>query len=388
MIAFSETLANLAQDSLLRKCRTSTPLPHGRIERDGQICVNFASNDYLGLALHPKVIRAAIEATEKYGAGSGSARLLGGTNPAHEELETTLAEFKGTEAALGFSSGFAMSLGIIPALVETNDVILLDKLCHACLIDGAKLSGATLRVFPHNDVEKLESHLRWAREKHPQARILILTESIFSMDGDTAPLKEIMDLKNRYGAKLLLDEAHAVGVLGRGLAEREGVSDQIDFHMGTLGKALGSAGGYLASNRVTIDYLVNKARSFIFSTAPGAAACAAATTAVRLLDTEEGRTIQSKLWENIRSFCTALGLSESPSAILPLMVGAEADALRVANELLAAGILAPAVRYPTVQRGKARLRVSLSAAHDSADLQIAAEKISRALNQTPQPDRE
>lgn len=370
---FTESLAELDRDALRRRCRTSTPLPGGKIERNARICLNFASNDYLGLAQHPAVVQAAVRACEQFGAGTGSARLLGGTTPAHVELETTLAEFKGTEAALAFSSGYALSLGVIPALIGAEDVVILDKLSHACLIDGAKLSSATLRVFPHNDLNKLESHLEWARAKFPDARVLVITESVFSMDGDTAPLREIVELKDRFDAQLWLDEAHAVGVFGKGLAEREGVAARVDFHMGTMGKALGSAGGYLASSRLAIDYLINKARSFIFSTAPGAAACAAATAAIRLLETDEGREIQAKLWRNIALF------DEAKSAIVPMAVGSESSALRISENLFEQGILAPAVRYPTVPRGKARLRVSLSAAHEEAELRTALGQIQEAL---------
>ena len=237
----------------------------------GQQLVNFSSNDYLGLANDPRLREAAIDAIEEFGVGAGASRLISGTQSPHVRLETALARWKGTQAALCFSSGYAAAIGTIPALVGKHDVVLLDKLAHASLIDGARLSGAILRVFPHNHLGKLESHLEWAQREHPDRRVLIVTESVFSMDGDRAPLRQLIDLKKRFGAMLLLDEAHAVGVIGpngRGLAAEEGLAEEVDVQMGTLSKALGVSGGYICGSRGLIEWLVNRARSFIFSTAP------------------------------------------------------------------------------------------------------------------------
>lgn len=250
--------------------RRLTPLetPQLPLVRRGDVMVvNFSSNDYLGLATHPALRDAAMGEWERGGFGSGASRLICGTMTAHEELEVSIARFKRTPAALAFHSGYAAALGTIPAICGKDDVIIMDKLSHACLIDAARLSGAVFRVFPHNDLNKLESHLAWASRKHPQARVLIVVESVYSMDGDLAPLKEIVDLKERYGAWLFLDEAHAVGVLGPsggGLAEEVGMGDRIEVQMGTLGKALGAHGAYVAGSRVLRDYLINRARSFIF----------------------------------------------------------------------------------------------------------------------------
>jgi len=238
------------------------------------------------------------------------------------------------------------------------------------------MSGATLRVFPHNDLAKLESHLRWARAKHPSAKILVLTESVFSMDGDVAPLREIVELKDRFGAWLLVDEAHGVGVLGahgRGLADAAGVADRIEIQMGTLGKALGASGGYVCGSRKLADFLINRARTFIFSTAPPPAAAAAAAAAVELLDSGEAEPLRDQLWQHIRRLAAGLGVDAS-SAILPILVGDERAALDRASALLGKGFLVPAIRWPTVARGAARLRVTLSAAHtaDQVDALAAA----------------
>ena len=309
--------------------------------------------------------------------------MICGSLAVHHELDEALAAFKGAEAALSFTTGYAAALGAITALCGKEDVIVLDKLVHACIIDAARLSGARLRVFPHQDLNALEDILRWAAgqkreggERPPQ--VLIVTESVFSMDGDVAPLKDIVTLKEKYGAWLMVDEAHATGLFGherRGWAEETGTSRQIEVQMGTLGKALGSAGGYICGSRTLIEYLVNRARSFIFSTAPVPAAAAAAVAAIRLVQSPEGAERCARLWSNIHTVkagLTQLGWPIPPghSAIVPLMIGDEARAVAVANGLRERGLLIPAVRYPTVARGRARLRLTLSAAHDPTDLEL------------------
>jgi 7-keto-8-aminopelargonate synthetase-like enzyme len=261
-------------------------------------------------------------------------------------------------------------MGLIPAIVGKADHVILDKLSHACLVDAAKLSGATLRVFPHNDLGKLERLLAKIRENDPSGRILVATESVFSMDGDVCPLKETLDLTERYDALLLLDEAHGFGVLGAqgmGLAEREGVQHRVTFQMGTLSKAAGLSGGYVAASREWIDLLTNRARSFIYSTAPPPCLAHAAMVSLDLIRSAEGAQLRARLRENI-----AL-LGHSPSPILPHLLGSNEAALTAAARLLEAGFLVPAIRYPTVPRGTARLRVSLSAAHPpEAVKQLAA----------------
>lgn len=325
-------------------------------------CVNFSSNDYLGFASLPELIEIHAENVRRFGAGAGASRLVCGTMGAHLDLEEQLAAFKRSEGALTFSSGFAAATGALPALCGKDDVIILDKLCHASLIDGSRLSGATLRVFPHNDLSKLESHLLWARKQvGEKGRILVVTESVFSMDGDLAPLADLVELKDRHGALLLLDEAHAFGVLGpegRGLAARESLESQVDFQMGTFSKAAGLSGGYLCTSRAWADLLINRARSFIYSTAPAPALAASIGSAVELLSGELGNSRRTLLREHVHHLAP-----DAESAILPIVIGGNSDALDASDRLLEEGYLVPAIRYPTVPRGTARLRVTVSAAH-------------------------
>jgi glycine C-acetyltransferase/8-amino-7-oxononanoate synthase len=337
-----------------------------RVRRGDAMVVNFSSNDYLGLAAHPALRDAAMGEWERGGFGSGASRLICGTMTAHEDLEVSIARFKRTPAALAFHSGYAAALGTIPAICGKDDVIIMDKLSHACLIDAARLSGAVLRVFPHNDLNKLESHLAWASRKHPQARVLIVVESVYSMDGDLAPLREIVDLKERYGAWLFLDEAHAVGVLGPsggGLAEELGIGDRIEVQMGTLGKALGAHGAYVAGSRVLRDYLINRARSFIFSTAPPAPVAAAATKAIEIAQSPEGGRLRECLWKNIRNLAAELQAPKPESAIIPHILGPENAATSASAELLQKGFLVAAIRFPTVAKGAARLRFTVTSLH-------------------------
>ena len=349
--------------------------------------LNFSSNDYLGLATEPSLTDAAIKAIARYGTGAGASRLISGTLSPHTCLELELANWKGTKSALTFSSGYATAVGTLGALAGAGDVIVLDKLCHACIIDGARLSGAVLRVYPHNNLDRLESHLRWARLTHPRGRIIIATESVFSMDGDLAPLREIVVLKEKYGAWLLLDEAHAVGVFGAsgaGLAEAEGLTDRIEIHMGTLSKAMGSAGGYVCGAQELVELLANKARSFMFSTAPPPALAAAGAAAVRWMGSAEGAQRRSLLWENIRHFQKCANRGRTPeSAIVPIRVGNNTAALAASQSLQTMafgawqGFWVPAIRYPTVPRGTARLRVTLSAVHSRDAVQALGQALQK-----------
>ena len=383
--ALTQRLAALREQGLRRElCRVDSA-QGPCITIGGKNLLNFSSNDYLGLANHRALKEAATKAVEKFGAGAGASRLICGSLAPFHELEETLAKFKGTDAALTFSTGHAAALGTIPALVGKSDIIIVDKLVHACIVDAAKLSGAKLRVFDHNDLNDLEKILKWANEKnvqHPASgirhRILIVTESIFSMDGDAAPLCEIATLKQKYGAWLMVDEAHATGLYGknrRGLAEELGVSDRIEIQMGTLGKALGASGGYICGSRTLIDLLVNRARSFIFSTAPVPATAAAATAGIQLVQSKAGEERRHQLWERVIQ-CRA-GVPPAPnrrdacptlSAIIPLIIGDEAKTVKAAAKLREQNIFIPAIRYPTVARGAARLRVTLTAAHTNEDV--------------------
>jgi 8-amino-7-oxononanoate synthase len=408
---FAKQLETLRVASLDRHLREISSSQGPEIEIAGRGLLNFSSNDYLGLANDSRLRNAAIDAINEFGVGAGASRLISGTQSPHVRLERALAKWKGTDAALCFSSGYAAALGTIPALVTKNDVVLLDKLCHASLIDGAKLSGAILRIFPHNNLRKLESHLEWARHKHAGKSVLIVTESVFSMDGDRALLRELVELKKRYDAVLMLDEAHAVGVIGlhgRGLVAAEEISAaDVDIQMGTLSKALGASGGYICGSHDLIEWLINRARSFIYSTAPSSAIAAAALAAVNFLSSSEGEKRRLLLWRRIRLMGelllkldvggSALGVGRldavnkrptpnaqrstlnenSGSAIFPWIIGDEQAALDLAAALKREGFLIPAIRYPTVAKGSARLRITVTASHSEDQIRSLSEAIRR-----------
>jgi 8-amino-7-oxononanoate synthase len=390
-------LAELHARSLYRRLREIDSPQRPLISSGGKALLNFSSNDYLGLANEPWLREAAKKAIDDYGLGAGASRLVCGNLSPHVRLEEKLAAFKRTEAALAFSSGYATALGTLGALLTCDDVVILDKLCHASLIDGARATGAIIRVYPHNHAGKLESHLAWARKEQRDARVLVATESVFSMDGDRAPLADIVELKNRFGAMLLLDEAHAVGVLGengRGLADELGLAPQVDVQMGTLGKALGVGGGYICGSKKLIELLINRARSFIYSTAPPPALAAAAAAAVEFMMSDAGEARRKTLEHNLSLFAAQLPESllrriKVQSAIVPMIVGGEDAALAAAQWLLEEGFLVPAIRYPTVAKGKARLRITLSASHTHEQISklcAALSKLAARLDQPPGVD--
>ena len=379
MVGFDEQLGRdldeIRDAGLWRELREIESAQSARIKFGGREFINFSSNDYLGLAGHPALGQAAREAIEQFGVGSGASRLICGSLQPHHELESALAKWQGTESALVFSTGFAAAQGVLTSLLGRGDVVILDKKAHASMIDGAKLSGATLRVFRHNDLENLEKLLQWAADRG--GRVLVASESVFSMDGDHAPLAGIVELKERYGAWLMLDEAHAVGLygpLGQGLAAAGGLGERIEIRMGTLGKAVGAAGGFICGSRQLVDLLVNKARSFIFSTAPSPALSAAARAGVELIQGAEGQSLRGQLWQRVdelRHGVASLGWKTpaEPSAILPLIVGEEAKAVATMDHLREAGFFIPAIRYPTVPRNEARLRVTLTANHTAENIE-------------------
>ncbi len=366
--------------------------PQGpRIQIAGRELINFSSNDYLGLANHPMLKAAALDAVEKFGAGAS--RLVCGSLAPFHELEAALAGFKATEAALTLATGYATALGTITALVGKDDIIISDKLIHASMVDAARLCGAKLRIFAHNDLNDLEAILKWADKtrsaecgvRNNKPSVLILTESVFSMDGDHAPLREMVALKEKYGAWLMVDEAHATGLYGanrRGLAEALGVSDRIEIQMGTLGKALGASGGYVCGSRALIDFLVNRARSFIFSTAPVPAAAGAATAGVQLVQSGEGSDRTRRLWQRVAELKSEIRNPKSviDSAIIPLIVGDESQAVATASTLRERGFFVPAIRYPTVARGAARLRITLTADHSAEDVGKLTMALSQIVN--------
>jgi 8-amino-7-oxononanoate synthase len=367
----SQRLESLREQGLRRELRRVDSAQGPRIKIDGKTLLNFSSNDYLGLANHAALKEAAIKAVEKFGAGAGASRLICGSLAPFHELEESLADFKKTGAALTFSTGYAAAIGTICALLGKDDLIIIDKLVHACIVDAARLSSAKLRIFDHNDLNDLEDILKWADKNKPQTanrkpQALIVTESIFSMDGNAAPLREIVTLKEKYGAWLMVDEAHATGLYGknhRGIAEELGASNKIEIQMGTLGKALGASGGYICGSRKLIDFLVNRARSFIFSTAPLPAAAAAANAGIHLVQSNEGKARRDSLWRRVGQFNP-----KSTSAIIPIILGDETRAVELAAKLRSNNIFIPAIRYPTVARGQARLRVTLTAAHTAEDV--------------------
>ena len=357
-------LAGLAAAGLLRSLRPLESPAGPRVRRDDRELWNFASNDYLGLASHPALADAFIDGLRRFGSGAAASRLVSGTLPPHRALEEDLAATKGSEAALLFSSGFATATGSLPALAGRHDVLVLDKLCHACLIDGARLSGATIRVFPHNDLAKLDRLLAGIRARNAAARVIVVTESVFSMDGDLCPLAGIVETKDRHGALLFLDEAHAFGVLGpagMGLAAELGLQQRVDFQMGTFSKAAGLSGGYLACSAAWRDLLVNRARSFIYSTAPPPALAHAAVASLALIRSAEGDALRRDLRARIDALAPG-----HPSPVVPRILGENQAALEAADRLDRLGFLVPAIRYPTVPRGTARLRISLSARHPAA----------------------
>jgi len=391
-------LASLREQNLFRELRRVDSPQSPRIKIGGKTLLNFSSNDYLGFANDPILKEAAIRAVEKFGAGAGASRLVCGSLAPFHELEEALADFKKTEAALSFSSGYATAIGTICALLGKDDVVVLDKLVHACIVDAARLCGAKIRVFAHNDLDNLEKILRWSsiprsaglsggtlkRELQPP-RTLVVTESIFSMDGDAAPLREMAALKEKYGAWLMVDEAHATGLYGkyrRGLAEESGVSGQIEIQMGTLGKAVGASGGFICGSRALIDFLVNRARSFIFSTAPVPAAAAAGTAGIRLIQSGEGERRRKLLWTRVGELKSKIEnrKSEIPSAIIPVIVGDEARAVAASAALRERDIFVPAIRYPTVARGEARLRVTVTAIHTTEEINLLAATLNEIVN--------
>lgn len=363
---FHARLQDLAFRSLTRRLTSIGSATGPTVQLAGREVILLSSNDYLGLATHPDVVQAAVRATEQYGAGAGASRLVCGTLPPHEQLESSLAAFKRTEAGLVFSSGYLANLGTISCLIGRGGLILADRLCHASLFDGCRLSGADLRVYRHADSAHVEALLKRRRPNRPT---LIVTDGLFSMDGDIAPLPELASLAEQYGAMLYVDDAHGTGIMGltgRGTIEHCDAEQKIRFHMGTLGKALGSSGAYVAGPRDMIDVLINTSRPFIFTTAPPPGSMAAAEAALAVVQREPDR--RARLWTNrelLWSGLQQLGfrLTATVSPILPILVGDAAKAVCFANELLARGIYAPAIRPPTVPDATSRIRVTVTSEH-------------------------
>jgi 8-amino-7-oxononanoate synthase len=353
-----------------------------RTSINGQEVLLFSSNNYLGLAHHPRVKAAAVEAVKRWGAGSGGSRLTTGNFVLHRQLEERIARFKGTEDAIVFSSGYLANLGVISALVGRGDLVLSDELNHASIIDGCRLSRATVKVFRHRDVTHLRDIL--LAERNSYRRCLIVTDGVFSMDGDIAPLPHLLQLAEEFQALLMVDDAHATGVLGKrgaGTAEHFGLEGQGIIQMGTLSKALGSEGGYVAGSAILVDYLRNRARSFIFSTALSPPVVAAAMAALDVL--EEEPYLLDQLRANVCQLYRGLkemGFEVLPteSAIIPLMVGEAQRALALSAALAEKGIFVPAIRPPTVPEATSRVRITVMATHTPEDLQRALDAFRQA----------
>ncbi len=381
---WEKDLQKIAREHLFREISVLDTPSGPLMTLEGKNTLQFASNDYLGLANHPQLKQAALKAIEEFGVGAGASRLISGTFPPHHKLELTIAQFTNTEAALTFSSGYATNLGVIPQLVKTGGLILADRLCHASLIDACRLSRATLRVFHHNNVDHLHSLLR----KRPTNRpTLLITEGVFSMDGDLAPLPELARLAEEFNAFLLVDDAHGTGVMGptgRGSLEYWGVESANVLHMGTLGKALGTSGGFMTGTKDFIAYLINTSRSFIYSTAPPPAMAAAAQAAIQLIQLEPGR--RARLWQNREHMyqgLKAMGchMTNTQSPILPIIVNDPRLAVEMSLGLQKKGIYIPAIRPPTVPKGTSRLRVTVSAEHSIEQIDAALS----AIQQVAQP---
>ena len=376
-------LEELRRAGLLRELRTLESAPGARVHLDGREVLLLCSNDYLGLAGHPAVRAAAAEAAQRWGAGAGSSRLVSGNLALHDRLEAELAAFKGTEACLLFGSGYLANTGVIAALAGREEVVLSDARNHASIVDGCRLARAETIVYDHADLDALAAALRRADGR----RALIVTDAVFSMDGDLAPLEGIVELAHRHGAGIVVDEAHATGVVGpggRGLVAQLGLEREVDVVVGTLGKALGSYGAFAACTREMAAFLLNRARTAIFSTALAPPAAGAALEALRLVREEPGRL--ERLHANARTLRDALAAQglRIPAApptmpIVPLMVGDPHAAMALCEAALARGVFAQAIRPPTVPAGASRLRLVATAAHEPADLRAAAATLAAGL---------
>ncbi len=375
----SGELQKLREQGLYQKLRVlqGEQLPVARF--DGHEVINLSSNNYLGLTTHPTLKKRALEAIEKFGVGSGAVRTIAGTMTLHMQLEEKIAQFKNVEAAVVFQSGFTANAGTVQAIIGPEDVIISDELNHASIIDGCRLSKAEIRRFPHKDVKACEDILKSIAGR--KGRKLLITDGVFSMEGDIAPLPQLVELAGKYGCIMMIDDAHASGVLGRngrGTVDHFGLHGRVDIQVGTLSKAIGALGGYICSTRDVIDFLYHRGRPFLFSTSHPPAVAATCLAAFELLD-EEPQLVE-KLWENTRFFKEGLkaagfdtGASETP--ITPVMVGDAALAHQFSRELFQSGVCAQGIGYPTVPAGKARIRTIVTATHTHEQLSHALEAL-------------
>lgn len=373
---------------MFRRLRVIDGEQAAHVQLAGQDVLMLCSNNYLGLANHPALIEAAIKASRDYGVGSTGSRLISGSMRLHSRFEERVAEFKQTEAALLFNSGYAANTGILSGLMGADDLIFSDALNHASIVDGCRLSAARTVIYPHADLAALEALL--SRElPDRKGRWLIVTDGVFSMDGNCAPLAGLCRLKQEYDALLMVDDAHGTGVLGaqgRGSGELSGCLQEIDLHMGTLGKGLGGSGAYLAASRPVVDMLINRCRPFIFSTSVPPAIPAAAIAALDIIDSHEGAALRSSLRDNCRLFTGQLiaggcDIGTTTTQIVPIITGTPAATMTAANRLLESGLFVQGIRPPTVPDGSCRLRATLMATHDHLELAAAADTITRVVSE-------
>jgi glycine C-acetyltransferase len=376
----SDELESLKQQGLYRQLRVLEGEQKAHATFDHKSVVNLSSNNYLGLTTHPRLREAALEAVRRYGAGSGSVRTIAGTMEMHMELERRLAQFKKVEAVVVFQSGFTANAGTVSAILGRDDAIVSDELNHASIIDGSRLSRATIKVFPHKDVDAARDILR---QLPANQRKLLITDGVFSMDGDLGPLPELCSLAEEFGAIMRVDDAHASGVFGhqgRGTVDHFNCHGRVDIQVGTLSKAIGALGGYVAGSKALIEFLYHRARPFLFSTSHPPAVTAACIAALDVLETEP--QWMEKLWENTRFFKAGLqslgfntGRSESP--ITPVIVGEAKKAMEMSDRLFQHGVFAQGIGFPTVPRDQARLRTIVTATHTREDLQYALDMFAK-----------
>lgn len=378
----SRKLAAL-DDAQLRRAPVVTARNGIYVERAGRRLISFSCNDYLNLSRHPAVIKAAVEAAERYGTGAGASRLVTGNHPLYAGLEARLARLKATDAACVFGSGYLANTGIIPALAGPQDLILVDELSHACIHAGAKLSGASVQRYRHADVAHAEALMRAQRARHPRA--LLVTDGVFSMDGDVAPLHDLANVARRFDAWLLADDAHGLGVVGGGrgssFANGNGGPADVPLQMGTLSKAIGAYGGYLCASQAVVDLMGTRARTFIYSTGLPPPVAAAASAALDIIARD--LTYTAEPLRKARLFARALNLTEPQSAIVPIILGDSDTTMAAAHSLEEDGFLVVGIRPPTVPRGTARLRFAFTAQHPDVEIMRLAESVRRRVTRCP-----
>ena len=372
----AEKINKLEEGASFRKLKTTHRVAEAQSHQAGKSLISFSCNDYLGLSHHPTLLEKANEAARLYGTGAAASRLITGNYPLLEELEEKLAKLKNTQACLVFGSGFLANIGLIPALAGSDDLILVDELAHACLNSGARLSGAKVIRFKHNDYADLESHLTAHRKS--SSKCLILTDTVFSMDGDLAPLPALRDIANRYDSWLVTDDAHGIGVIGAGRGGGFAFDPPVvaDVQMGTLSKALGSYGGYVCGSQKLVDLLVNRARSFVYSTGLPPMSTAAALAALEII--QQDPTLVDKPLAYAKQFCDRVGIPTPQSPIVPVIFGDNDTVIAVSEKLANEGFLVSAIRPPTVPDNTARLRIAFNASHKTADIDRLADLICAA----------